>query len=77
VTRIADPHSGHTVIATGGITTYGTLAAGDFLTSPDQFREILRAAPRDWARKNIEVVLQIKVADGTPSPSRTLSAHFW
>ena len=77
VTRIADPHTGQTVIAAGGITTYGTLAAGDFLTSPEQFREALRAAPRDWARKNIQVVLQIKVADGTPSPPRVLAVHFW
>jgi hypothetical protein len=77
VTRIADPHTGQTVIAAGGITTYGTLAAGDFLTSPEQFREALRLAPRDWARKNIQVVLQITVADGTPSPPRVLAAHFW
>jgi hypothetical protein len=77
VTRIADPHTGQTVIAAGGITTYGTLAAGDFLTSPEVFREALRSAPRDWARKNIQVVLQITVADGTPSPPRVLAAHFW
>jgi hypothetical protein len=37
----------------------------------------LRAAPRDWARKNVQVVVQIKVADGTPSPPHILAAHFW
>ena len=77
VTRFADPRTGHTVISAGGITTYGTLAAGDFLTRPEQFREALRAAPRDWARKNIQVVLEIKVAEGTPSPPRVLAVHFW
>jgi hypothetical protein len=77
VTRIADPHTGRTVVSAGGITTYGTLAAGDFLTRPEQFREALRAAPRDWARKNIQVVLETKVADGTPSPPHVLAAHFW
>jgi hypothetical protein len=77
VTRFADPHTGHTVISAGGITTYGTQAAGDFLTNPEQFREALRAAPPDWARKNIQVVLEIKVAEGTPGPPHVLAAHFW
>ena len=77
VTRIADPRTGRTVISAGGIAMYGTLAAGDFLTRPEQFREALREAPRDWARKNIQVVLETKVADGTPSPPHVLAAHFW
>ena len=77
VTRVADPHIGQTVISAGGIATYGTQAAGDFLTSPEQFREALRGAPRDWARKNIQVVLEVKVADGTPGPPHVLAAHFW
>ena len=77
VTRVADPHTGQTVISAGGITTYGTQAAGDFLTSPEQFQEALRAAPRDWARKNIQVVLEVKVAEGTPGPPHVLAVHFW
>jgi hypothetical protein len=77
VTRFADPQTGQTVISAGGITTFGTRAAGDFLTNPEQFREALRTAPRDWARKNIQVVLEIKVADGTPGPPQVLAVHFW
>jgi hypothetical protein len=77
VTRVADPHTGQTVISAGGIATYGTQAAGDFLTSPEQFREALRGAPRDWARKNIQVVLETKVVDGTPGPPHVLAVHFW
>ena len=77
VTRRADPSTGQTVISAGGITTYGTQAAGAFLATPTQFREALRAAPRDWSRKNIQIVLQVKVAESTPSPPRVLAAYFW
>uniref|UniRef100_Q020J3 Uncharacterized protein n=1 Tax=Solibacter usitatus (strain Ellin6076) TaxID=234267 RepID=Q020J3_SOLUE len=77
VTRRADPSTGQTVISAGGITTYGTQAAGVFLTTPAQFREALRSAPRDWPRKNIQIVLQVKVAESTPGPPRVLAAYFW
>ena len=77
VTRLADPSTGQIVVSAGGIAMYGTQAAGDFLTSPEQFREALRGAPRDWMRKNIQVVLEIKVAEGTPGPPHVLATHFW
>jgi len=77
VTRFADPVTGQTVISAGGITTYGTQAAGDFLVQPQFFREALRSAPKDWSRKNIQVVLRIRIADGTPAPPKVIAAHFW
>jgi hypothetical protein len=77
VTRRADPSTGQTVISAGGIATYGTQAAGDFLATPALFREALGSAPRDWSRKNIQIVLQVKVAEGTPSSPRVLAAYFW
>ena len=76
ITRLVDPHSGLTVVAIGGITTYGTLAAGNFVTTPEMFRQAIQAAPADWSRKNMQVVLETKVADNTPGPPRVLITHF-
>jgi len=77
VTRFFDPQTEQTVVAAGGITHFGTMAAGDFISNPAYFREALKSAPADWRRKNIQVVLQTKVSEGTPGPPRILAAYFW
>jgi hypothetical protein len=77
VTRIFDADTERWVIAAGGITHFGTMMAGDFLTNPEYFREAVRQAGVGWERKNVQVVLQTKVVGGTPGPPRVLATHFW
>jgi hypothetical protein len=77
VTRIFDADTERWVIAAGGITHFGTMMAGDFLTNPKYFREAVRQAGVGWERKNVQVVLQTKVVGGTPGPPRVLATHFW
>jgi hypothetical protein len=77
VTRIFDPQTRQIVVACGGISHFGTMAAGAFLSNSVYFREAVRSAPPDWNRKNIQVVLQTKVVEGTPGPPNILAAYFW
>ena len=77
VTRIFDSNTEHAVVAAGGIGHYGTMAAGDLLSSPAYFREALKTAPADWARKNIQIVLQTRIAQGTPGPPKVVATYFW
>jgi hypothetical protein len=77
VTRVFDPDTERWVIAAGGITHFGTMMTGDFLTNSDYFREAVRQAPQGWDRKNVQVVLQTNVVGGTPGPPRVLATHFW
>jgi hypothetical protein len=76
VSRVSDPTTGETVIVAAGITKYGTMAAGEFLTS-SRLNELTRYAPRDWRRKNLQVILATKVVKGSPGPPRVLAAYFW
>ena len=77
VTRFFDPQTQQNVVAGAGITHFGTMAAGDFLSNPAYFREALRSAPPDWYKKNIQIVLQTRVVEGTPGPPRILATYFW
>lgn len=77
VTRVFDPDTEHAVVSAGGIGHFGTMAAGDFISSPMYFREILKSAPPDWSRKNIQIVLHTRIAQGTPGPPRVVAAYFW
>ena len=77
VTRVFDPDTEQTVLASGGIGHYGTMMTGDFLSTPAYFAEAVRNAPRGWERMNMQVVLQTRIEDRTPGPPRVLAVHFW
>lgn len=77
VTRVFDPATEKTVISAAGIETYGTVAASEFVIKPEYLGEALRAAPRDWRKKNVQFVLGTRIIDGTPGPPRVLATHFW
>ncbi|HEY2019493.1 MAG TPA: hypothetical protein VGH38_38560 [Bryobacteraceae bacterium] len=77
VTRVFDSATEKTVISAAGIETYGTFAASEFVTQPEYLGNALRAAPKDWRRKNVQFVLGTRIIDGTPGPPRILASHFW
>lgn len=77
VSRVFNPTTGQAVVIAAGITQYGTHAAGEFIANQAYFSEALSHAPRDWYRKNIQVVLSTKVVSGAHGPPKVLAVHFW
>jgi hypothetical protein len=77
VSRLVDSGTGQLLIAAAGITQYGTRAAGEFLTSPALLQKALAAAPREWPRKNLQVLLHTTVYRGSPGTPEIVLAHVW
>jgi hypothetical protein len=77
VSRVLNPTTEQAVVIVAGITYYGTHAAGEFLTNEAYFSEALNNAPRDWYRKNMQVVLSTKVISGAHGPPKVVAVHFW
>ena len=77
VSRAYNPTIEQTFVSVAGASGYGTYAAGEFLTNEDYFAAALHDAPPDWYRKNMQVVLSVKVISGTPGPPKVLATHFW
>jgi hypothetical protein len=77
VSRLSNSGTGHLLITAAGITQYGTRSAGQFLISPDLVGKALAAAPRDWPRKNLQVLLHTAVYRGSPSPPEIVAWHVW
>ena len=77
VTRVFDPATEQTVVSAAGIASFGTQAAGEFVTRSEYLGAALRAAPKDWRHKNVQFVLGARIIDGTPGPPRVLATHFW
>jgi hypothetical protein len=77
VSRFYSPETEQVVVIAGGIGHFGTMAAGDFLANPAYFHEAAKSAPQDWERRNMQFVLRVKIADGSPSAPELLATHFW
>ena len=77
VSRVFHPDTHAMLVELAGITQYGTDAAADLVTSPDLMAEALRGAPPDWQKKNLQLVLHVKVISGTPSSPHVVKQYFW
>jgi hypothetical protein len=77
VCRVVDPTTGKIVVTASGLAKFGTEAAGEFLTNPAYIEEIARTAPRDWDRKNMEIVITTNLVGRGTGPPRIVATYFW
>jgi hypothetical protein len=74
ISRIRDSETGHVMVAIGGLYTYGTEAAGEFLSDPGQMKAVIDMAHLKGTEKNLQIVLETTVTDGIPGPPKVIAA---
>lgn len=77
VTRLMDAKSGQFLVTAAGIGSPGTQAAGELISNPVYLEELLRTAPPEWNRKNMQAVVQTNVIDSIPGPPHVIASYFW
>jgi hypothetical protein len=77
LTRMVDTSTDRPVIIAAGLTQYGTIGAGELLTNQEYFSEAARRLPKDWKRKNLQIVLSVPVVNRTSGRPRILATHVW
>ena len=77
ISRVLDPSTDRMVVIAAGISNFGTLSAGEFLTDSRLMEDLAKRAPRGWERKNLQVVLTTKLINGSPGPPRMVDSYFW
>jgi hypothetical protein len=77
VSRVFHPDTHAMLVEIAGITQYGTEAAAELVTNPDLLAEAVHGAPADWQKKNLQLVLHVKVIAGTPSSPKVVGAYYW
>ena len=77
VLRATDPKTEQMTVTAAGLSVFGTMAAGEFLTNPNEIRKLSAFAPKDWKHKNLEVVISTEVIRGHPGPPTVVATHFW
>jgi len=73
ISRIWNSETGHVVIVIGGLYTYGTETAGEFLTNPQLMQAIAKAVPLTNPHSNLQIVLATRVTDAAAGPPRILA----
>ena len=73
ISRIRNSETGQVLVVIGGLYTYGTQSAGEFLTDSQLMQSIGSAARLGSGNQNLQIVLGTTVTDGTPGPPRVLA----
>ena len=77
VARLLNAKTGQFLLIVSGVGMVGTKAAGHFITQEEELETAMRGAPTGWERKNVEIVLETDVVDGSPSPPRAVAIKVW
>jgi hypothetical protein len=77
VTRMVDTASDRPVIIAAGLTQYGTVGAGEFLSNKEYFSEAAKRLPSEWPKKNLQIVLSVPVVNRISGRPRLLATHVW
>jgi len=77
VARLMNSKTGQFLVIVSGVGMVGTKAAGRFITNQQDLETALSATPRGWEKKNLEVVLETDIVDGSPSPPRAVAIKVW
>ena len=77
VTRITNTSIEQPTLMITGLGPYATAAAGEFITNPQYFREFTRLAPKDWAHKNLQIVIETEVVNGQSGPPHMVAYYVW
>jgi len=77
VSRILDRDTGQVLVQVSGISRYGTEGAADLITNADLLAQALRDAPPGWQKKNIQIVLHVRVISGSSTTPTVLATYFW
>jgi hypothetical protein len=77
ITRIIDHEGKRVEISVGGLSQFGTQAAGEFLTDEEAMSALARSAPGGWEHRNLQIVLGMRVDGRKIVNPRILAANFW
>ena len=77
ITRAADQTTGQWWVGIGGVTVLGTLAGQQIMTDPKEIAALIAQLPKDWASRDLQVVIEIKLVKGSPGASRVVATRMW
>ena len=75
--RLLNGWNGKVVMVIGGVGYAATRAAGDFIADPQSIAKLAKSLPKDWEKKNVEMVLHTTVKNQVPIATELVAAYSW
>jgi hypothetical protein len=77
LSRIFESKTGRMVVLAAGLSHYGTQTAGKILTDSGSLQKALRDAPKDWARRDLQLVFRVEIFGRTTGEPILEASNFW
>ena len=77
ISRVLDSKTGGTLLTIAGLNHSGTRAAAEFATNPQLIAKVMNQAPKDWKRRNLQLVLHTNVVNDIPDTPTVIAARYW
>jgi hypothetical protein len=77
VSRLVNSGTGQFAVSIAGITGSGDAAAAEVASSNELLEKALSNAPRDWSRKNVQIVVKTNIVDGVAGPAQIVAVYIW
>lgn len=65
------------LVLLGGITQYGTRAAGELLSNAAVFSDVMKRSHADWRNKSFELLVHVRLIDHTPTKPEFVAIEIW
>ena len=77
ISRVSDSKTGGILLTVAGLNHSGTRAAAEFATNPQLIAKAMNQAPKDWKRRNLQLVLHTNVVNDIPDTPTVVAARYW
>ncbi len=77
IARFVDPTTGKLTIVAAGVARGGTIAAGEFLTDPDNLTQLEQHVRAAGSPANMEFVVSTQIINGEPGMPKLEASYFW
>lgn len=78
ITRLRDSESAKSILCIAGLNAVGSKKGTDLILSPDALKKILKYAPDDWEKKNLQLVLRVTLLENNSyTEPELVAATYW
>lgn len=77
ITRVLESKTGKMLVLAAGLSHIGTQVAGQILTNPAYLSKALHNAPRDWYKRNMQLVFRVEVYGNSAGVPSLEASNYW
>jgi hypothetical protein len=77
ITRLLDSQSGKSILCVAGLNALGSKKGIELIVSPEALKKILKYAPDDWEKKNLQLVVRVSQNENGFDSPELVATTYW